>query len=110
MDTTAEQRAAFGSLLRRLRESAGLTPAALAALASPNGGIQRQNIEQWERGKYAPREPWKVEALDEALNAGGALLRTLGLGTMNERLVALEERADLTDARLDEILRLLDGR
>lgn len=100
MDPKPEQVAAFGQEARRRRENLGLTTEAVAARVSAILGreVKRQSITQWET-RHAPRQWEKVQALDEALGAEGALAALL-TGGLADRVSQLEDQ-------MSEVLRLL---
>ncbi len=80
MDTVTE----FGDALRRLREARGLTldeVAAAVRAAVPGSKSGHQQISQWEHGERNPRSRLAYVALDDYLQADGAILAAAGLAT-----------------------------
>lgn len=90
-----------GQLLRSWRKNRGLTQRALA------GKIGRlpQSISAYENGGTKP-EPDVARALDDALDAGGEILRVYGVNPMpaaDEMWQAIETLADLVNASVDRL-------
>lgn len=116
MDPNPDQRAAFGARLRELRKERGLRAEEVASrLPARDDGspVQHQSVTGWERGEYAPSKVSIVQALEEILDAPGALLPLLGYQAdeLEERLSRIEQ----TIAEQGEALRALrdllpDGR
>jgi len=85
--------ATLGAEIRRLRLERDLTLASLGARA----GCSPQHLSELERAKTYPTRPC-VAALDNALDANGALLELLP-AAVHERVLAAQARAD---ARYDD--------
>ncbi len=76
LDGSSHPRAFFGSEVRRLRETAGLTQAELGQRMFVSGSY----IGQLEVGTRWPRRREQAEAIDQALGADGHLVRVWELG------------------------------
>lgn len=76
LDGTRHPRAFWGAELRRLREVAGLTQAEIGTKAFVSGSY----VGQFEVGARWPADETLPRQLDEALNAGGHLVRLWQLG------------------------------
>lgn len=106
MDPSPEQTAAFGqaALARRLSMGHSATEVArrISALL-PDVRVQRQDVQAWEAGRYAPNTPEKVEALDAVLEADGELVALLAGFSIEQRVSRLEDSMkEIQVGQLDE--------
>lgn len=101
MATDAE-REGFGRLLRAARQRAGYSLAELAAQLRTTGvRVSGQVLSNWERGVNAPPDRAKVQAVDDLLHAGGALLTALGYSSEAPTVIDLDELNQLRDEVAD---------
>lgn len=109
MDPTPEQAAAFAAAAKRHRGRRGAPSVAKALTERLGYKVDHQSIYQWEDPNGPkPQTFEKVQALDDELDAGGELISLLmPIDGMAKRISSLEERADRTEALLDDLLRQL---
>lgn len=90
-----------GAELKKARNAAGLTLDQLAAAV----GVTQSAVTQWEAGRVAPRLQ-KAIALDDALQAGGAILTAFGYArpvSQRDEVAELQAQVAQLSADLDAV-------
>lgn len=114
MAATPEQRKAFGQRLKELRTARGWSQPQLVAAVVEAGGdqVSPAAVSEYERGVSAPSVDY-TRVLEEVFD-GEPLRELLGYRgddpTVRAEIVELRDRFTQLEARVDEILKLLQRR
>ena len=101
----------FAESLRDLRVQRSLTQQALVDCMEEQHGLVYTSaaVSEWERGKSQPEDRRTALALDDCLDAEGAILESLGYRpddpSTADRLTALERRLDAIERSLRSLRR-----
>ncbi len=102
MKPTPEQREAFGSRLRALRDERSLTlQQVVDALRPRDGSLTVAKLSAWERAEYGPRSRESIDLLEEFFGVDGELHMRFGSpAAQPSQIEALEARVADLEARV----------
>lgn len=118
MKPTPEQRLAFGSKVRRLRNERGETIQYVVDQLRPiDPTISVAKLSAWERGEYAPSTFEAVTLLEQHFGLEGELHAVLGgpppalseIEMLEQRVVAIEKHLGIGQVKPERHLRAADA-